>query len=129
MLTFGYFFLSTLASSKVNIIISCILVGIANLPVFTVSYELAVQQTMCLGVGEALSCGLINSLGNMIGWMCVIGLTPLLDRVEPRYSIQSMAGLIVGLGLSVIFTIALVVRNRQKPGPNSQSDNQTQRQE
>ena len=42
LITFIYFFASTIATAKVNIIISCFLVGIANLPVFTVSYELAV---------------------------------------------------------------------------------------
>lgn len=50
----------------------------------------------------------------MIGWVCVLGLTPLLDKVEQRYSILSMAGLTAGLGLSVIFTITLVLRNQMK---------------
>ena len=114
LLTFGYFFLATLVASKANIILACVLVGIANLPVYTVSYELVVQQTLSLGVGEGLSCGLINLLSNMIGWVCVLGLTPLLDKVEQRYSILSMAGLTFGLGLSVIFTISLVLRNQMK---------------
>ena len=113
-LTYIYFFVATMGASRVNIIISCLLVGIANLPVFTVSYELAVQQTMSLGIGEALSCGLINSFGNVIGWASVIGMTPLLDQVTEKNSIISQAILIVLLGVSVICTIALVIRKQSK---------------
>ena len=67
---------------------------------------------MSLGIGEALSCGLINSFANVIGWASVIGLTPLLDKVTKTSSNTSMGVLTAGLGISVICTIALVIRSR-----------------
>merc|ERR1712086_1121214 len=53
-------------------------VGFFNLPMFMIGYELAVKQTLYKGVGEALSCGLINLLANFLGFVWIIILTPYL---------------------------------------------------
>ena len=70
---------------------------------------------MHLGIGEALSCGLINSFANVIGWISVIGLTPLLDKLTKGPSIISMGLLVAGLALSVVFAVIIRVCYNKKP--------------
>jgi hypothetical protein len=55
------------------------LFGFFNLPIFFVAYELAVEQTVSRGLGEALPCGVINMLANGISFVVVVSLTPILS--------------------------------------------------
>lgn len=55
------------------------MLGFVNIPIFFISYELAVEQTIILGVGEATSCGIINLLANFISFVEILGLTFILN--------------------------------------------------
>ena len=78
-LTFVYFYLGTnMFDDKTQILLACGAGGFSVLPILLVAYELAVEQTSYLGVGEGMSCGLINSLANFLGFLFVAGLTEFL---------------------------------------------------
>ena len=59
--------------------VSTSLLGFFNLPIFFIAYELAVEQTSCKGLGEALPCGIINMIANGISFVTVVSLTPILS--------------------------------------------------
>ena len=78
-ITFGYFYLgTTVFDDKTQILVACSVGGFSVLPILLVAYELAVEQTSSIGVGEGMSCGLINSLANFLGFLFVAGLTEFL---------------------------------------------------
>ena len=79
-LTFSYFFLSTnVFDDKTQIMVACSAGGFCVLPIMLVAYELAVEQTSHLGVGEAMVCGLVNTLSNVLGLIYVLVLTVFLE--------------------------------------------------
>ena len=85
------------------------------LPILMVAYELAVDQTACLGVGEGMSCGLINSLANLLGFIFVLVLTPLLGDKTESTAQTAMYALAGSLVLAIILNVAsLIVRTKSK---------------
>ena len=56
------------------------ILGFAIIPLFFLSYELASQQTIKLGIGEATSCGIINLIANSLTTFLVLILTPVLKH-------------------------------------------------
>lgn len=71
-----------LINNQVGTEISVSLFGLVNLPIFYVSYELAVEQTRKTGLGNALPCGVINMLANFISLVVVILLTPVIEAQD-----------------------------------------------
>ena len=59
------------SEDKTQLLVACSAGGFCVLPILMVAYELAVAQTTLLGVGEGMSCGLINSLANSLGFIYV----------------------------------------------------------
>ena len=104
--TFVYFMLGTAHfDDKVQILIACCVSGFGTLPILMVAYELAVEQTSHLGIGEGMSCGLINSLANFLGFIYVLVLTPFLDNKTSSAALSSMIMLSVSLGLAIVLII------------------------
>lgn len=62
---------------------SCAIHGFFLLPILFVAYELAVMQTASDGVGDTMSCGLINLTANFLGFLIAIALTPALGKETP----------------------------------------------
>ena len=52
--------------------------GFCCISVFSCAYELGVELTY--PIGEATSGGFINTVGNLIGFLILMGLTPILDK-------------------------------------------------
>ncbi len=69
-------YLAILSRKEVALACAYTLNGALSLSVFSICYELAVEQTF--PVGEAASGGLINSIANFIGFIVVLSLTPVL---------------------------------------------------
>ena len=115
ILTFVFFMLSSaLFDSEIQIIIATSAGGFTILPILMVAYELAVEQTSHLGIGEGMSCGLINSLANLLGFFYVLCLTPLLDEGTPTSSITTMWILLTSLAVAAtLITILLYVKRKQ----------------
>ena len=78
------------------------MLGFFLLPILFNTYELAVEQTAYMGVGETMSCGLINVVANFVGFLIAIALTPALDK-ETRKSTG-----VTFIVLYIIIILALV---------------------
>ena len=78
MLFLGFFYYADKTSDRVEIEVACGVHGFFLLPILFVAYELAVMQTAEDGVGDTMSCGLINLTANFVGFVIAIALTPAL---------------------------------------------------
>jgi hypothetical protein len=67
--------------------------GFVSVPIIMISYELAVAQTQHLGIGEAMSCGIINTVANTLGVIMILALTPYLKDEQPSHSLNTMIAL------------------------------------
>ena len=115
ILTFIFFILSSaLFDSETQIIIATSVGGFTILPILMVAYELAVAQTSHLGIGEGMSCGLINSLANLLGFFYVLCLTPLLDEKTQTASITAMYILLTSLAVAATLIAILLYIKRKK---------------
>ena len=100
---------------RTHIILSSAVGGFVTLPILMVAYELAVEQTAHLGIGEGMSCGLINSLANLLGFVYVLILTPFLDRKTKQDCLSSMLFLLTSLAVAmVLIIISNFVNSRKK---------------
>ena len=115
-LTFAYFYLgTTVFDDKTQILVACSVGGFSVLPILLVAYELAVEQTSSLGVGEGMSCGLINSLANFLGFLFVAGLTEFLKKETTQAATTSMLILFGSLILAIILIVlSLVTRSKRR---------------
>jgi hypothetical protein len=68
------------SGSEALLIILAALVGVSNVPIFFMAFELAYYQLP--DVGEAMSCGTVNFLANLLGFIALLGLTPLLESKD-----------------------------------------------
>ena len=66
------------------------------------AYELAVAQTLHLGIGEGMSCGLINTLANTLGSLYVFFLTFWLQQDTESASETVMVVLVINVSLALI---------------------------
>lgn len=85
--------------------ISTSLIGFVNLPIFFVAYELAVEQTKSIGLGEALPCGVINMLANGISFVIVVILTPVLASQTQKSSIIVLSVIAVTQAFSLMMIL------------------------
>ena len=104
-LALAAFFVSDTKADKTDLEISCGFIGFFLLPIFLIAYELAVDQTVHMGVGESMSCGLINLYANFVGFLVAIGLTPALAKETESSTVVTFAVMFVNLGLAFLFLI------------------------
>ena len=77
--------------------------GFFNLGVFSIAFEMAVFVAKPYNVGEATNCGFINAMSNFVGFILVLGLTPLLN-INDQYDV-----FITTIILLVVLAISLVL--------------------
>jgi len=58
-----------------------------------------------LGVGEAMSCGIINVIANLFGFIIAIGLTPALDKETKDSTTITFAVMFVNLAVALLFLV------------------------
>ena len=75
-----FFYAATVKANETLIIVACAALGFFLLPILFVAYELAVESTAVDGVGETMSCGLINVTANFFGFLVALGLQPELAK-------------------------------------------------
>ena len=78
--TLAAFYYADTKTDERGVLIACSFLGFLLLPILFNAYELAVEQTQHLGVGDTMSCGLINIFANFVGFLLAIGLTPALNK-------------------------------------------------
>ena len=103
--TLGYFLVADKLADKTQILIACGVVGFTLLPILMVAYELAVAQTAQFGVGESMSCGLINLYANAMGFFIAIALTPALAQETKASTDVTITVLFANLVLSLAFLL------------------------
>lgn len=57
--------------------------GFCSLAQYSVAFEMSVHITRKYDAGEATACGVINMVSNLIAFIMILGLTPLLNNEEP----------------------------------------------
>ena len=77
ILSLGFFYIADAHVNKTLILVACSIHGFFLLPIFIVAYELAVEHMAPEGVGDTMSCGLINLDANFIGFVIAMAMTPL----------------------------------------------------
>ena len=84
---------------------ACAALGFFLLPILFVAYELAVDSTAADGVGETMSCGLINVTANFFGFLVALGLQPELAKQTKSQTMIAIIVLFINLGFSLFFLI------------------------
>ena len=111
----AYFYAADIAANKVQLSISSGMIGFFLLPMFIASFELAAIQTRDDGVTETMSCGLINIINQVVGFLICISLTPALKAETHKSTMVNFIVLFAILFLSLIFLIiGSIIGNKKK---------------
>ena len=112
----AFFYIAASLANKMLIFIACAVLGFMLLPILFVAYELAVAATAADGVGETMSCGLINVAANFAGFLVAIALQPELVKETKSQTMIAFIVLFANLGLSLMFLImgSLCDKKKQK---------------
>lgn len=105
LVAFLYFAFAVYIADKTNLVLSSILMGLSAYPVMFLGYELVVSLTP--GIGEAMSCGLLNTFANAFGFFVILLATNFLSKGMQSDSITVLIILAVLVAVSLIL-IALV---------------------
>ena len=82
---------------------------------FIASYELAASQTKGDGVTETMSCGLINVINQIFGFLICISLTPALKAETHMSTMVNFIVLFIILILSLVsLIVGTIIGNRKK---------------
>jgi uncharacterized protein YebE (UPF0316 family) len=73
-------YISIITYSFAFLMVASAINGFINLAIFSVAYEMGVEMTY--PIGEAMSGGFINTMANVIGFVIVMILTPILTVGE-----------------------------------------------
>ena len=104
-LCLAFFYAADVKAIKSEILVACSLLGFCLLPILFVAYELAVMQTAPLGVSDSMSCGLINVVANILGFIVAISLTPALDKETKSSTTVTFAVLFINLAIALLFLV------------------------
>ena len=103
LLFLALFYYSASHANRFEVFGACSFLGFFLVPMLFVAYELAVEQVSHLGVGDNMSCGLINLYANFFGFIVAISLTPALNK-ESLEGIQvTYIVLFVNLAVALMF--------------------------
>ena len=116
MIGFAYFVYAVLKEDRNQITIATILIGFFSLPIMFISYELLVALTPT--IGEAMSCGLLNSAGNFFAFVLIAALTPYLQKSTQALS----ATVMFVMGLLMVIELILICLVRIDPGKTQETE-------
>jgi len=102
LVSFSYFFYATIVSDRLQLIFAVSLLGLFCNPIIFIAYELLVGLTP--GVGEAMSCGILNSTANFFSFLIILSITPFLGNQMKEDTLYVMIGLAAVIACSLIFT-------------------------
>ena len=92
-------------------------IGFFMLPMIFVGYELVVEQTKNDGVGETVSCGIINVASNLFSFLLALVLTPLVERETHQSNQLTFMILFINLLIGFMFLVLASIsscRDRRK---------------
>lgn len=105
MVTLGFFMYADSQASQPLLCVSISMMGFFLLAEIFVAYELAVEQTAKDGVGDTLSCGIINVTTNVISFCIALSLTPVVSKETIKSNTTSFVVLFICLGIGFIFLV------------------------
>jgi len=100
LVAFLYFSFAVLSANKTHLVLSSLAMGLTTYPMLFLGYELVVSLTP--GIGEAMSCGLLNSLGNACGFLVILLATNFLSEGMRTDSVIVMTILAVLIVVSLV---------------------------
>ncbi|CDW85706.1 major facilitator superfamily protein [Stylonychia lemnae] len=100
VMTFGTAYFATVNFSYEYLMVASAINGFFSMGVFSVAYELGVE--MSFPIGEATSGGLTNSVANVIGFVLVIAMTPILERGQSQ---DVLTTILILLGILLISSL------------------------
>ena len=101
----GLFYFTADHADEVLLLVVCSILGFFLIPILFVAYEIAVEQTAPLGVGDAMSCGIINVFANTVAFVITISLTPTLNEATPNQLLIAFGVMFLNLGLALLFLL------------------------
>ena len=101
----GLFYFAADRADKTLILVVCSILGFFLIPILFVAYEIAVEQTASHGIGDAMSCGLLNVFANTVAFIITISLTPSLNEATPNELWIAFGVMFLNLGLALLFLL------------------------
>ena len=108
----AFFYVADRQADRGGILAACGVHGFFLLPILFVAYELAVMHTAKDGVGDTMSCGLVNVYANFVGFLIAMALTPALAKETEGGATTTLVVLFANLCVALVF---LVVGSAYKP--------------
>ena len=102
------------SANETLLLVSSSFMGIVMLPIFMIAYEMAVARTQPKGVGESMSCGIINTVACTSSGVFLLILTPILKQQTIEGTKTTMAILYCLLFGSFICLIISTFLNRKE---------------
>ena len=99
-----FLYVNTLAD-RTLLCVATSAMGFFLFPMIFVVFEIAVEQTVKDGVGDTLSCGLINVVANFLGFIITLSLTPLLSKETEKATGKVFAICFTNLAFALFFLI------------------------
>ena len=106
-------FFAILSKSFPFLMVSVSINGFICLGIFSSSYELGLE--LSFPIGEAMTAGLINSIANVIGFLVVMILTPVLD-LQKKGSVaicMSVFVLMLFISLFLVYIVPLRLKRNE----------------
>lgn len=107
-----YFTFATHNADRTQLVVASSALGVVAYPIIYITYELLVGLTP--GVGEAMSCGILNSVANLGGFLIILGATPFLGNARKS---DSMAVMLVLISV-ILLAITLILMIKTPTNPN-----------
>ena len=101
----AFFWFADTQASKPMLIVAISILGFFLLPVIFVGYEIAVELTEADGVGDTLSCGIINVTTNFISGIVYFAIVPIVNKETIKSNTITYTILLVNLALAFIFLV------------------------
>ena len=102
-----YFVFATRQADRTQLVIAASLLGLSSYPIMFIAFELLVGLTP--GVGEAMSCGILNSTANFAGFLVIVSATPFLGHAKKVDSMAVYTALIIDLVIATILILLIKV--------------------
>lgn len=112
--TLAFFYYASIKANETLLYVACAVLGFFLLPILFVAYELAVESTVADGVGETMSCGIINVVANFAGFLVAIALQPELSQETKYQTMIAMIVLFSNLAVSLAFLIFGDIADRKR---------------
>ena len=105
IISLAFFYYVDSLANRTLLCVASSLIGFFLFPMIFIAFELAVAQTVSDGVGDTMSCGLLNCISNPLAFAIDLSLTPLLTKETPTATAITFAIMFANLGIALVFLV------------------------